>query len=746
MTEEKYERQHLADVNQVIETSINNLQAEYQKAQTETSSVEKNYGQNTKINTFEIDDAMETNAEVQQQKQLVEKNLLSERILEKQLTQLDLLKDSAYFGRIDILEDGETTDETLYIGTSSLSDETGDFLVYDWRAPISSIYYNGTLGEVSYQTPGGIQKADLKKKRQFNIKNGELISMFDTNETIGDAILQEALGHESSSYMQNIVATIQQEQNAIIRDTKSDLLLVQGVAGSGKTSAILQRIAYLLYHSRSELSAEQIVLFSPNLLFSNYISRVLPSLGEKNMRQVTLAEFLAQRLQGLKVETLFEEYERGKAESQVIKGTAEMFKAVAEYVNSLQPADLHFTDLTLDGVTYFSTEQIQELFSQSSTALPLSQRFAQTRNLLIKQLNELIKAETKADWVYQAIENLTDGQYYELLDGKQRGRFQEVAAEEDYLARKIVAKKLEPLYDALYNNFFLDIYAQYQDYLQQFGAKLAQTFGTDLEYHQIRLEDTALVLYLRDLLTGTGQNHSIAHLFIDEMQDYSEAQLMYLKHAFPNAKLTILGDSQQALFNDFENPDHLLHRLQTAFASKNAKIIKLQKSYRSTQEITEFTKGLLPAGEEIVSFARHGEKPTIIRAPDEKAALEALKDTLRSTKTNLNKVAIITRDLEESKQLYRQLRSSFPVTLLKNNDRLLPDGISILPIYLAKGLEFDQVIVPNVTSKNYQDAASLGILYTICSRAMHKLTLVNYEKLPAMIEKIAPTLATVETL
>ena len=295
---EQMKEQHRVDhVVQLIKNRYQTTKEEYETAHQETASVEQNYGQNAKINTYEIDDQMETNAEVQQQKALVSKNILAENILKDQLQVLQTLSDSPYFGRIDIQEDDDQP-ETLYIGTASFIDSDNNFLVYDWRAPIASIYYNGTLGPVTYQTPMGAQKADLLKKRQFKIKHGTIQHMFDTNETVGDDILQAVLGEHSTAYMQNIVATIQKEQNAIIRDTESDLLLVQGVAGSGKTSTILQRIAFLLYHSRQELNADQIVLFSPNLLFSNYISAVLPSLGERNMRQVTLAEFFGQRLQG----------------------------------------------------------------------------------------------------------------------------------------------------------------------------------------------------------------------------------------------------------------------------------------------------------------------------------------------------------------------------------------------------------------------------------------------------------------
>ena len=254
-SEKKKEQQRVDYVIGRIKEKIETTENELEKARKETSSVEKNYVQNAKINTFEVDDRMETNAEVQQQKQLVAKNVENERILKQELSKLTLLKDSPYFGRIDILDQGEEEPESLYIGTASFAENNRNFLVYDWRAPISSIFYNGTLGNVQYETPMGIQTTELVKKRQFTIVDGKIRHMFDTNETIGDEMLQAVLGEHSDEYMKNIVATIQKEQNDIIRDTKHDLLLVQGVAGSGKTSVALHRIAYLLYFAAYRLFA-----------------------------------------------------------------------------------------------------------------------------------------------------------------------------------------------------------------------------------------------------------------------------------------------------------------------------------------------------------------------------------------------------------------------------------------------------------------------------------------------------------
>lgn len=386
-----------------IESSLTKTHHEYKKARAERSSVEKNYVQNAKINTFEVDDQMETNAEVQQQKQLVAKNVETEKILNRQISLLSDLRNSPYFGRIDIHEDGEPSPETLYIGTSSFNDEQGNFLIYDWRAPISSIYYNGTLGTVSYTTPMGKQRAQLLKKRQFRIQSGKITNMFDTNETVGDELLQEMLGEQSDEYMNNIVSTIQKEQNDIIRDTTHDLLIVQGVAGSGKTSAILQRIAFLLYHSRADLNAEQIVLFSPNLLFSHYISEVLPSLGERNMRQVTLAEFFAQRFEGLKVETLFDKFEKksktsDNTEITIKEDTAFMHK-IKEYVTRLDNSHLFFNDLILIDQVIFSSSEIRLLYSKLPVAQPHYLRHFELKNILIKELKKKIKKELNAQWV-----------------------------------------------------------------------------------------------------------------------------------------------------------------------------------------------------------------------------------------------------------------------------------------------------------------------------------------------------------
>lgn len=729
MSNRQIEQKRVKHVISLIKQQLTQFTQTLLQVKHETSLVERNYVQNARINTLEVDDQMETNAEVQQQKQLVAKNLQDQAILQHQIKQLELLKKSPYFGRIDISQ--ANVPETLYIGTSSLMDEQQNFVIYDWRAPICEIYYNGTLGPVTYQTPSGKQQATLLKKRQFTIVDGQIKHMFDTNETIGDEVLQSVLSEQSDEYMKNIVATIQQEQNAIIRDTTSDLLLVQGVAGSGKTSAILQRIAYLLYHDKDSLAADQIILFSPNLLFSHYISEVLPSLGEKNMRQLTLAHFLNRRLEGLQVQNLFDCYELQTSDTTLkFKESKQIMAAVKKYVTELTATQVCFNDLYFEGTILFSKADIAKYYASFPANLTGSARFLATKNYLIKRLNRLIKIQTRCDWVNEQIENLSKQQLHTLLAGKEE--LTDVNAKQTFLAQHLLKKRYEKIYTAIYNDYFIDTYAQYEHFLNSLNLdKAAKNYADKLELHQIELADCAPLLYLRDLLTGSGQNRHMRHLFIDEMQDYSIALLLYLQHAFPKAKLTLLGDSQQALFHELTTPDKLLSLLQTTLSAKKAKLVKLNKSYRCTYQITNFAKYLIPAGQEIEAFKRNGPLPQLILAPSKQLALKILRSQIQQTTTP---IALITKNAKQAKELAIKLRD-LDLTLVTSNDQQLPSQRVILPIYLAKGLEFDNVIAFDISAKTYSTEDN-GILYTLCSRAMHQLTLIGIEQFPASFQQI----------
>ncbi|KRM69356.1 DNA helicase [Apilactobacillus ozensis DSM 23829 = JCM 17196] len=740
----KLEQNRVNAVVKKVNAKIEDTSKEYEKAKQETKNVQTNYSNNTSVNYFEVDDRIETSAELQQQRGLVNRVVENESIINNQLKKLKDLADSPYFGRIDIKDDDEPEIEKLYIGTSSFVDKNQEFLVYDWRAPISSIYYNGTLGKTSYQTPVGNQQTELKKKRQFSIKAGQIKNMFDTNETVGDEMLQNVLGQHNDEKMQNIVSTIQKEQNDIIRDTKSDLLIVQGAAGSGKTSTLLQRIAFLLYHSRDSLDADQIVLFSPNRLFARYISDVLPSLGERNMQQVTFSEFVAHRLEGLNVETIFDKYEISSSDHELkndvseIKGSNQFIKAIENYCNKIDGSEIAFNNISLDGEIYFSKEHIESIYDELPKLMQSKDKFLQTKNTLIKELKKIINDSVSKPWVDKAIDNLNSEQYHDLLKDYKISMFQDEIDERNYIAKTIVKNKLQKVYDAIFNGNFFDPYIQYMNFLNSLDEKIIpnkviKEFSQNLEFHKISLDDVAPLLYLRSILTGDGQNQKIKYLFVDEMQDYSIAQLTYIKHAFPNAKLNLMGDSEQALFKNVETPEQLLQKLNNAFPTNHSRLIKLNRSYRSTYEITNFAKSILPKNNDIEPFNRKGKMPKILIRKNENQAIDSILKEIKSL-GNKNK-AIITKNMQEAKYLYRHLYNTINVTLMSDKDRSIPEeSLIIIPVYLAKGLEFDSVIAWNVSQENYSYSNKLlGTLYTIITRAMHQLTLVSIGKVSNII-------------
>jgi len=744
------EQKRVNEVSQKIDNKIKNVDQSIAQAHKETSRIERNYGENTKVNTTEIDDQMETNASVQQQKQLVALAVENENILNANRRKLENLQGSPYFGRIDIVEDDE--EDTLYIGTSTLQDDDGEFLIYDWRAPISGIYYNGMLGNVTYPTPNGVATVDLKKKRQFQIVHNKIRNMFDTNETVGDEILQSVLGEYSDEYMKNIVATIQHEQNTIIRDTSSDVLLVQGVAGSCKTSAILQRVAYLLYHSRSTMTADNIVLFSPNKLFSNYISEVLPSLGERNMRQVTLNEFIALRLTGIHVETLFERYEKDEHNLPETTIKIRLCKENGAFLTKLEQLENdhpnhtpYFEDIIFEGKPFFTKEEISEIYDKVNHAYHIPDRFLKTKNALIKRLQERIHEDRNEDWVQDEIDNLSDEDFQQIITDH---NIEESTNQREIIAEEFLRERYAPIYNALINNYFFNPYKEYLFLLDKMDQHLVpdniwqtmiESIDNQIESHKLNLSDSIAVLYLRDFVTDSGVNRGIQHIFIDEVQDYTMAQLKYIEHAFPNAKMTLLGDRAQDVLTSSYRKNDLVTEVNELFSKKKLTTITLNQSYRSTAEITDFAKKLLPNGDEVKAFSRQGENP-VIKVFSEDDYFQGLKETAKDLNKKYETVAILARNQSQAEQIYTHFSDESIVTLVDADFRSIPKGILILPIYLAKGLEFDAVVGHDISAKNYPDKRSTDVLYTICTRAMHSLTLCVDGELSPLLESESKSL------
>lgn len=751
ISEKQREQKHLDHVLNLINDKEEELKSSIKSAEGEARDLNSHFFDDVKLDYDGYSTSMETALSIHQQQQLLSEREHAWQHSAKQLDTIERLKKKPYFARVDFKESNEKKAETIYIGLGSFADRDDHFLIYDWRAPISSIYYDGKLGEVSYNSPEGEITVDMTKKRQFMIKDGKIESMFDTNESIGDQMLLEVLSEKSSTQMKSIVTTIQQEQNKIIRNTSADLLFVQGAAGSGKTSAILQRIAYLLYRYRGNLTSSDVIMFSPNQLFNDYIKNVLPEMGEQNMVQMTYWQFVSRRLPGMEVESLFKQFEDQNSDTNIsaFKDSVNFFNLVTRYAKHLNKRGMIFKNVYFRDKKkpYFDKEKIKDIYYSFNENYKLANRIDATREELIKMLNRKIAPEVKKNWVMQAIEGLSRDELNELYDRPDQ-EFSSEKEEEKFLGRKIVVKALKPVSNKINHNQFINMRAQYLSFLravpkmtdlskwnisEEDWQKHIEEVKENFKKHHIYMNDVSAYLYLYDLITGRRTDYEMRYAFIDEIQDYTPFQLAYLKYNFPRAKFTMLGDLNQAIFTKDESRS-LLKQISGLFDPKKTDVVQLTKSYRSTKEITDFTKQILRQGEKIEAFNRRGPKPALWGRSTEQEAIEALVKILGKNNENQRTTAVITKDLASAKQVAEQLKQKGEkVTLIATaNQRLVP-GTLVVPSYLAKGLEFDAVVMWDASKENYHKVDETQLVYTITSRAMYELDIIYIgEKSPLL--------------
>ena len=751
ISEKQREQQHLDHVLDLINDKEKELKSSIKSAEGEARDINSHFFDDVKLDYDGYSTSMETALSIHQQQQLLSEREHAWQHSAKQLDTIERLKKKPYFARVDFKESNEKKPETIYIGLGSFADRDDHFLIYDWRAPISSIYYDGKLGEVSYNSPEGEITVDMTKKRQFMIKDGKIESMFDTNESIGDQMLLEVLSEKSSTQMKSIVTTIQQEQNKIIRNTSADLLFVQGAAGSGKTSAILQRIAYLLYRYRGNLTSSDVIMFSPNQLFNDYIKNVLPEMGEQNMVQMTYWQFVSRRLPGMEVESLFKQFEDQNSDTNIsaFKDSVNFFNLVTRYAKHLNKRGMIFKNVYFRDKKkpYFDKEKIKDIYYSFNENYKLANRIDATREELIKMLNRKIAPEVKKNWVMQAIEGLSRDELNELYDRPDQ-EFSSEKEEEKFLGRKIVVKALKPVSNKINHNQFINMRAQYLSFLravpkmtdlskwnisEEDWQKHIEEVKENFKKHNIYMNDVSAYLYLYDLITGRRTDYEMRYAFIDEIQDYTPFQLAYLKYNFPRAKFTMLGDLNQAIFTKDESRS-LLKQISGLFDPKKTDVVQLTKSYRSTKEITDFTKQILRQGEKIEAFNRRGPKPALWGRSTKQEAIEALVKILDKNNENQRTTAVITKDLASAKQVAEQLKQKGEkATLIATaNQRLVP-GTLVVPSYLAKGLEFDAVVMWDASKENYHKVDETQLVYTITSRAMYELDIIYIgEKSPLL--------------
>ncbi|MDR3645619.1 MAG: AAA family ATPase [Clostridia bacterium] len=624
---------------------------------------------------------------------------------------LAALYPSPYFARIDFREDGEAEAEPVYIGKFSFLDDEGlEMLVCDWRAPVASVFYDYEYGRAAYSSPDGAVEGELTLKRQFLIHNGVLSAMFDSSLEIQDEILQQILSHNVDEKMRTIVTTIQREQNRAIRDEKNGVLVISGPAGSGKTSIALHRIAYLLYHHRSELSEDNIVIFSPNDVFNDYISDVLPSLGEKNVRQTTFEEFVGGMLPiGREGYDEFMESMIGGAlparrvAAAKHKGSREFTLEIERRLAQTDEEGPSFAQIAYRGVPVVTGEELSGLFC------------AQTRRLTIEERLCRVRAE-----------------FFTKLAGVKKQRIIELSAElvekngeSYYLNKRAITCEARMFWyrdflalEAEYNRKNMaDAFRIYAQLLQGgFGVDECAEFGQSLAGGRLRFEDAAPLLYIRCLLGELRPADTIRQIVIDEAQDYTFLQYRVFASLFRRAGFTILGDAMQTLNPAVRHKD--LDYIVEAFGERGAGHILLTTAYRSTKEINEYAARIL-GGECPVCVERHGEEPLEAAFACEQEKADFIREKLRQESAG-STTAVITKTTAEAVRLHELLGGDQTAKLIASSDGRLSRGALVLPCALAKGLEFDSVIVD----------ASCGefdrnLLYICCTRALHRLTVIG---------------------
>lgn len=752
------EQNRLNGVMNVITEQILQMESETSELRREVVNIRKHFWDEIKVNTDSFDDFLETIISLRQEAQALSVSQSTHSHAAKRLDTLRRMQTVPYFGRIDFLEEGYAAQEQIYIGISSLMDASGeDFLIYDWRAPISSVYYDYEPGAAQYTTPGGEIYGKIEKKWQYVIRDGELQSMFDTSLTIGDEILQQVLGKGTDKYMQSIVATIQQEQNRIIRHDQGRLLVVQGAAGSGKTSAALQRIAFLLYKYRDRLKADQIILFSPNAMFNSYVSNVLPELGEENMQQVTFQEYLDHRLsKEFQIENLYDQLEYvitaentstydARVKGIQFKASVRFFDVIKLYREALEKSEMIFKDVKFRGRIIFSAQQLAEKFYSGDISMNFHSRMEKLKDWLMNQIKEIEKLECLKPWVEEEIELLSNEAYHKIhkylakKNGFEREAMADYEMDHKALIRVIVRQKLKPLRKQIQMLDFIDIEGIYKQLFtdslliqrwlegevpEEWG-EICQSTLQMLEVGKLYYEDATPFLMLQELIQGFQTNRSIKHILIDEAQDYSPFQFEFLKRLFPSAKMTVLGDFNQAIFAharevvDFQVLNHLYGEDQT-------EVINMTRSYRSTKPIIEFTRSLIANGERIIPFDRAGELPVLKLVKSQTELHHSIMSKVVALQIQgYESIAIICKSAEESKVAFEALSQIEGIKLLKSGSAEYEQGVVVIPSYLAKGIEFEAVIIYDASEQIYGDESLRRIFYTACTRAMHELQLYS---------------------
>ena len=705
-TEKAFEEKRLAQTISLAEEQLKQAKEAADKKKSEIIEAKKDVRENTEhgITSLYTSDGFEALVELSQYINPVTDKIIDYEEEEHKILLLEKMIKSPYFARIDFKFDDEDEFEKIYIGRSSLRKNSyQEMYVYDWRSPIASVFYRFMTGEAFYDAPCGRVTGELNLKRQYEIKNGTLEYFFDSDVQIVDEFLRQLLSQNTTAKMKAIVETIQHEQDVVIRDMENDLLMVQGVAGSGKTSIALHRAAYLMYQGlQTKLSANNIMIISPNSIFEQYISNVLPELGEDNVISSVFEDILSELLNGRKIQSRndflenlivnskYKEISRNSIEFK----TSSFFREILDqFLIDIPRQWIEFEDVYYEGKCVVSGQILKDkILGRPETPLG-------------------IKLEQLEDYILEQI----------FGTGKGRGHKEEKNLIKQEI-QKFIKIDIVELYKILFSNeaYF---YSLLQNSNPSQNIKNIWKYTKEnLEADSLYYDDAIAIAYLYLKIYGTNKYKNIKQVVIDEAQDYYPLQYEIFNFLFSNAKFTILGDMKQTLAK--KEDISFYEQIQKILNKKKSSLIMLDKSFRCTNEILNFSLKFIEQSSQIKSFNRNGDSPKVYIADNSEIFIdEIVKEIKLCQEKGFQSICLICKTEKNSTYLFNKIKHKLDIQLIKNGSVSDLQGVFILPVYMSKGLEFDAVLICDADSPNYHDEDDKNLLYVACTRALHKLSL-----------------------
>jgi DNA helicase II / ATP-dependent DNA helicase PcrA len=705
-TEKAFEEKRLAQTISLAEEQLKQAKEAADKKKSEIIEAKKDVRENTEhgITSLYTSDGFEALVELSQYINPVTDKIIDYEEEEHKILLLEKMIKSPYFARIDFKFDDEDEFEKIYIGRSSLRKNSyQEMYVYDWRSPIASIFYRFMTGEAFYDAPCGRVTGELNLKRQYEIKNGKLEYFFDSDVQIVDEFLRQLLSQNTTAKMKAIVETIQHEQDVVIRDMENDLLMVQGVAGSGKTSIALHRAAYLMYQGlQTKLSANNIMIISPNSIFEQYISNVLPELGEDNVISSVFEDILSALLIGRKIQSRndflenlivnskYKEISRNSIEFK----TSSFFREILDqFLIDIPRQWIEFEDVYYEGKCVVSRQILKDKIL-GRTETPLG-----------------IKLEQLEDYILEQI----------FGTGKGRGHKEEKNLIKQEI-QKFIKIDIVELYKILFSNEAYFYSLLQNSNLSQGIKSIWEYTRENLEADRLYYDDAIAIAYLYLKIYGTNKYKNIKQVVIDEAQDYYPLQYEIFNLLFSNAKFTILGDMKQTLAK--KEDISFYEQIQKILNKKKSSLIMLDKSFRCTNEILNFSLKFIEQSSQIKSFNRNGDSPKVYIADNSEIFIdEIVKEIKLCQEKGFQSICLICKTEKNSTYLFNKIKHKLDIQLIKNGSVSDLQGVFILPVYMSKGLEFDAVLICDADSQNYHDEDDKNLLYVACTRALHKLSL-----------------------